>query len=85
MDCGLWVTVNGVCGPQDEGLLDVLISAATGCKSAKFSWNKIKRQNSFCHFFSFLPYFWYSLNIENAICILALRGLHENMIYLLFH
>ena len=32
---GLWLTVNVVCGPQDEGFPAVLMSAATGCKLAK--------------------------------------------------
>ena len=34
-DCGLWLTVNAVCGPQDEGFPTVLRSAATSCKLAK--------------------------------------------------
>ena len=86
IDCGLWLTVNVVCGPQDEGFPAVLTSAATGCKLAKLGWNKIEHQNTFFqYFFSFLPYFCYLPNIENAICILAFRGLHENMVSLLFH
>ena len=32
LDCGLLLTVNVVCGPQDEGFPIVLMSAATGCK-----------------------------------------------------
>ena len=75
-----------VCGPQDEGFPTVLMSAATGCKLAKLSWNKIEHQNTFFQdFFSFFPYFLYPLNIENDIYILAFIGLHENMISLLFH
>ena len=35
LDCGLWSTVNVVCGPQDEGFPTVLMSAATGCKLTK--------------------------------------------------
>ena len=35
MDCGLWLTVNAACGPQDKGFPTVLMSAATGCKLAK--------------------------------------------------
>ena len=61
------------------------MSAATGCKLAKVAWNKIEHQITFFPIFiSFLTYFWYPLNIENTICILAFKGLHENVIYLLF-
>ena len=42
----LWLTVNVVCSPQDEGFPTVLISAATDCKMAKLGWNKIEHQNS---------------------------------------
>ena len=77
--------MNVVCGPQDEGFPTVLMSAATGCKLAKLGWNKIEHQNTFSNIFLFLPYFWYPLNIQNAICILAFRDLHENIISLLFH
>ena len=38
----------------------------------------------FRHFFSFLPYFRYPLNIENDICILAFRGLHEKRVIYCF-
>ena len=41
MDCGLLLTVNVVCGPQDEGFPTVLMSVATGCKLAKLGWNEI--------------------------------------------
>ena len=46
---GLWLglTVNVVCGPQDEGFPSVLMSAVTGCKLAKLGWNKIEHQNTF--------------------------------------
>ena len=86
MDCGLWLTVDVFCGPQDEGFPIVLMSAAAGCKMAKLGGNNIEHQYTFFqYFFPFLPYFWYPLNIENTICILSFRGLHENMISLLFH
>ena len=48
LDCGFWLTVNAVCGPQDESFPTVLMSAATGCKLAKLGWNKIEHQNAFC-------------------------------------
>ena len=52
----LWLTVNVVCGPPDEGFPTVLMSAATGYKLAKFGWNKIERQNTFFqYFFHFYP------------------------------
>ena len=51
LDCGLWLTVNVVCGPQDEGFPTVLISAATGCKLAKLGWNKIEHQKFFFQYF----------------------------------
>ena len=99
LDCSLWLNVNVVCGPQDKGFPTVLMSAATGCIFAKLGWNKIEHQNTFfkyfdnfylisgnhwnwkCHFYLFLV----STEIENVICVLAFRGLHENMISLLFH
>ena len=60
--------------------------AVTCCKLAKLGWNKIEHQNTFFqYFFLFLPYFWYPLNIENDIFILAFRGLHHNKISVLFH
>ena len=57
MDCDLWLAVNAVCGPQDEGFPTVLISAATGCKLAKLGWNEIEHQNTFLQylFFHFYP------------------------------
>ena len=61
--------MNVVCGPQDEGFPTVLMSAAAGCKLAKLGWNKMEHQNTFPNIFSFLPYFWYPRNIENAIYI----------------
>ena len=85
MACGL--TVNVVCGPQDDGFSTVLMSAATDSINW-LSWAEIKSstRTRFSNiFFSFLPYFWYPMNIENAICILAFRGLHENVISLLFY
>ena len=51
MDCGLWLTADVVCGPQDEGFPTVLMSAATGCKLAKLGWNKIEQQNIFFQYF----------------------------------
>ena len=78
--------MNVVCGPPDKGSPAVLMIAATGCKLAKLGWNKIEHQNTFFqYFFSFLPYFWYPMNIENSICILAFRCLYENMISWQFH
>ena len=47
----MWLTVNVVCGPQDEGFPTVLMSAATGCKLAKLGWNKIEHQNTFSNVF----------------------------------
>ena len=44
---GLWLTVNAVWGPQDEGFPTVLMSAVIGCKLAKLGWNKIEHQNTF--------------------------------------
>ena len=70
VDCGLWLTVNIVMIPLDEGTPAVLMSAVTGCKLANLGWNKIEHQK---HFFL------------NDICILIFRGLHENMISLMFH
>ena len=56
MDCGLWLTVNVLCDPQDEGFPAVLMSAATGCKLTKLGWNKIEHQNTFFqYFFHFYP------------------------------
>ena len=47
-ECCLWST--------DEGFPTVLMSAATGCKSAKLGWNKIEHQNTFFqYFFHFYP------------------------------
>ena len=60
--------MNVFCGPQDEGFPTVLMNAATGCKLAKLGWNKIEHQNTFFPIlFSFLPYFWYPLNIEKVM------------------
>ena len=69
-ECCLWAT--------DEGFPAVLMSAVTDCKLAKLGWNKIETpEHFFPKFLSFLPYFWYPLHIENAICILAFEGQHE--------
>ena len=56
------------------------MSAVTGCKLANLGWNDIETPEHFFPIFvSFLPYFWYPLNIENVICILEFRGLHEDI------
>ena len=79
--------LNVVCGPPDEGSSAVLMSAVTSCKLARLGWKKIEHQNTFVQYFflSFLPYFWYPLNIENVICISAFKGLYENLFPSLFH
>ena len=41
------LSMHNACDPQDEGFPTVLVSAATGCKLAKFGWNKIEHQNTF--------------------------------------
>ena len=83
---GLWLTVNIVCGPPDEGFPTVLMSAVTGCKLVKLSWNKIEHQDSFFqYFFHFYPISGIHWTLKNVISILAFRGHHENMISLLFH
>ena len=72
--------MNVVFGPWEAGSPAVLMSAVTGCKLTKLGWNNIETpEHFFPIFLSFLPYFWYLLNIENAICILEFRGLHENI------
>ena len=78
--------MNVVFGPPEAGSPAVLMSAVTGCKLAKLGWNDIETpEHFFPIFLSFLPYFWYSRNIENAMCILEFRGLYENIFSLLFH
>ena len=52
----LWLTVNVVCGPQDEGFPTVLMTAATGSKLAKLGLNKVEHRNTFFqYFFHFYP------------------------------
>ena len=45
--CGLWLTVNFVCGPPHEGFPAVLMSAVTGCKLAKLGWNNTEMPEHF--------------------------------------
>ena len=57
----MWLTVNVVCVPQNEGFPTVLMSAATSCKLAKLGWNKIEHQNTFSQYFFILTLFQVSI------------------------
>ena len=83
---GLWLVVNSECCLWSEGFPTVLMSAASGCKLAKLGWNKIKHQNtSFQYLFHFYPISGIYWTLKMPYVFLAFRGLHENMISLLFH
>ena len=85
---GLLLVVNSECCYSSTLMRvpPVLMSDTIVCKLSKLGLTKIRSQNTFPPiFFSFLPYFWYPLNTEKGMCILAFSSLYENTISWLFH